>query len=164
MEIKSATTTDVEIIQKLAQEIWPVCYGKIISADQLHYMLDLIYSPAALKTQMYKGHKFVIVYKDETPIGFASYSAKSFEEPTIFRLHKIYVLTNLQTKGIGSFLLQHVITESKNARATLLELNVNRHNVAKHFYEKKGFIVLREEVIDIGNGYVMDDYVMGLGL
>ena len=164
MEIKKASLADVKIIQQLAQTIWPVCYGEIVSAEQLEYMLDLIYTPAALKAQMEKGHQFIIAYEAEMPIGYASYSAKSADEPTTFRLHKIYVLTGLQTKGIGSLLLEYVTTQSKNAGATLLELNVNKYNAAKIFYEKKGFAVLKEEVIDIGNGYVMDDYVMGAPL
>ncbi|MEI9808163.1 MAG: hypothetical protein WDO16_09960 [Bacteroidota bacterium] len=37
---------------------------------------------------------------------------------------------------------------------------MNRSNNAKLFYEKIGFIVIREEDIDIGNGYLMNDYVM----
>lgn len=164
MEIKIATAADVEIIQELAEAIWPICYAEIVSPEQLRYMLDLIYRPNALKAQMEKGHRFVIAYELEKPIGFASYSAKSRDEPTIFRLHKIYVLTNLHTKGIGSFLLQYVITQSKNAGGTLLELNVNKYNPAKNFYEKKGFSILKEEVIDIGKSYVMDDYVMAIGL
>ena len=41
-----------------------------------------------------------------------------------------------------------------------MELNVNRFNPAKRFYERHGFQVVRDEVIAIGNGYVMDDHVM----
>jgi GNAT superfamily N-acetyltransferase len=160
MEIKKASVSDVEIIQELAETIWPVCYREIISAEQLMYMLDLIYTPYALISQMQKGHQFIIAYEADIPIGFASYSAKSADEPETFRLHKIYVLTNLHTKGVGSFLLKYVTTQSKNAGATLLELNVNKYNPSKIFYDNKGFKILKEEVIEIGNGYVMDDYVM----
>jgi ribosomal protein S18 acetylase RimI-like enzyme len=39
---------------------------------------------------------------------------------------------------------------------------VNRHNRALHFYEKQGFKIIREEDIDIGSGYFMNDYVMEL--
>lgn len=164
MEIKLATAANVKIIQELAEAIWPICYADIISPEQLRYMLDLIYTPNALFAQMEKDHRFVIAYEAKTPIGFASYSAKSSEQQAIFRLHKIYVLTNLHTQGIGSCLLQYIVTQSKNAGAKLLELNVNKYNPAKNFYEKKGFSILKEEVIDIGNGYVMDDYVMALEL
>jgi GNAT superfamily N-acetyltransferase len=160
MEIKKASPTDVGMIQQLAQTIWPVCYGEIISTNQLLYMLDLIYTPDALKAQIDKGHQFIIAYEIDTPIGFASYSVKSADEPTTIRLHKIYVLPNLHSKGIGSLLLEYVTTQSKNAGATLLELNVNKYNPSKIFYDNKGFKILKEEVIDIGNGYVMDDYVM----
>jgi ribosomal protein S18 acetylase RimI-like enzyme len=41
-----------------------------------------------------------------------------------------------------------------------LELNVNRYNKARQFYEKLGFTVIKEEDIDIGEGFFMNDYVM----
>ena len=123
-------------------------------------MLDLIYSQDALKEQYKKGHRFIMAIEYNTPIGFASFSQKSAEESQTFRLHKIYVLTTIHSKGVGSFLLDYVCNESKKAGARLLELNVNKHNPAKNFHDRKGFTILREEVIDIGNGYVMDDYVM----
>jgi ribosomal protein S18 acetylase RimI-like enzyme len=37
---------------------------------------------------------------------------------------------------------------------------VNRRNKARNFYEKNGFYVIEEINLDIGNGYVMDDYIM----
>ncbi len=43
---------------------------------------------------------------------------------------------------------------------TALQLNVNRSNKARFFYEKLGFNVVREEDIDIGNNYFMNDFVM----
>jgi ribosomal protein S18 acetylase RimI-like enzyme len=39
-------------------------------------------------------------------------------------------------------------------------LNVNKRNIAIRFYESIGFAITNEEVIDIGNGFVMDDFVM----
>ena len=45
-----------------------------------------------------------------------------------------------------------------------IELNVNKYNSAVQFYEKLGFFRAKEMVLDIGNGYVMDDYVMQLNL
>jgi ribosomal protein S18 acetylase RimI-like enzyme len=50
------------------------------------------------------------------------------------------------------------IAKSNNQKGVFL--NVNKYNKAKFFYEKLGFVISKEEVIDIGNGYVMDDYVM----
>ena len=44
--------------------------------------------------------------------------------------------------------------------ATALQLQVNRNNKAKNFYEKLGFVVIDFQEFDIGHGHVMDDYVM----
>lgn len=160
MEIKKADLNDVSTIRNLAQLIWPEAYGEIISKEQIAYMLELMYSEAALKEQMEKGHQFILAVHENLPIGFAAFSKKSDEEPQTFRLHKLYVLPRQHAQGIGSFLLNHLIAESKAAGANLLELNVNKFNIAKQFYDKKGFTILREEVLDIGEDYVMDDYVM----
>ena len=55
-----------------------------------------------------------------------------------------------------------MIEAAKNAGDTAIELNVNRFNLARHWYQRQGFRILRNEVIDIGQGYVMDDHVMEL--
>jgi diamine N-acetyltransferase len=160
MEIKKAGIAEIGIIKNLAETIWPVCYATIITTEQLHYMLQLVYSENALLAQIEKGHQFIIAWENEKPIGFASYSQKSDAEKTTYRLHKIYVLPNNPTKGIGSLLLSYVCNASKTFGANTLELNVNKHNTAIQFYLKKGFTTTKEEVIDIGGGFVMDDYVM----
>ncbi|RYF79007.1 MAG: N-acetyltransferase [Chitinophagaceae bacterium] len=103
------------------------------------------------------GHNFIVVYNAAIPVGFASFAEI---EPTVFKLHKLYVLLNQQGRGIGNFTIDQVIAELKAAGATALRLNVNRHNKAKSFYEKSGFAVIGEEKIDIGSGFFMDDYVM----
>ena len=53
-----------------------------------------------------------------------------------------------------------VTEEIKTLGGVSLQLNVNRNNKAKEFYERQGFAVIKEEDIDIGNGYLMNDYVM----
>ncbi len=147
-----ASRKDIPLIRNLAEAIWPQVYDDILSEAQLHYMLDLFYSEAALKQQMINSHKFIMVLKNDIAIGFASFSPKSQDEPTVFRLHKIYVLPRRHAQGAGSFMLNYIYEESKKAGAKQLELNVNKYNIAKQFYEKKGFQILKEEVIDIGNG------------
>jgi diamine N-acetyltransferase len=160
MEIRKASFEDIIVIQKLAEIIWPTAYYEIITKEQLRYMLDLIYNKDALTKQIQSGHQFIIAIDDGVEIGFASYSQKNKGDTNIFRLHKIYVLPNQPVKGIGSFLLDAVILDSKKNGANSLELNVNKYNSAIQFYKKKEFTIIKEEVIDIGNGYIMDDYVM----
>ena len=74
---------------------------------------------------------------------------------------KLYIDPGQQGKGIGKILLDHVLTDIKPKGAGNLELNVNRHNKARQFYEKIGFVITK---VDIGKGYFMNDYVMNLSL
>ncbi len=158
--VKPAKLTDVLIINELAHRIWPGTYKYILSDDQMAYMLNLIYSPSAVKKQMKNlHHKFIIVYENKIPVGFASYSLK-VNSSIIYRLHKIYILQTQQGKGIGQFVINKVIADVKPAGAKFLELNVNRNNTALNFYKKNGFKIIAEEDIDIDNGYFMNDYVM----
>jgi diamine N-acetyltransferase len=157
--IRHAGVEDINTIVFLAYQIWPETYGNLMSEEKLQYMLQLIYSPAALKNQMQQqAHTFLLAELDEKAAGFASFSKTS--EEGIYKLHKIYVSTHIHGKGLGKALLNAVIEEIKFLHATTLILNVKRDNKAKTFYEKFEFRVIKEEDIDIGNGYFMNDYVM----
>jgi ribosomal protein S18 acetylase RimI-like enzyme len=69
-------------------------------------------------------------------------------------------LPSQQGKGTGRFLLDYILKEIKQQGAVSLQLQVNRYNKAKDFYEKLGFTVIEEADFDIGNGFFMNDYVM----
>lgn len=156
-KIKNARIDDIPLIRELTFKVWPQTYAAILSSEQIDYMLEMMYSEASLKKQMNEGSQFIIVYNNNVPVGFAAYFIK---EPGIYKLDKIYILPSQQGKGTGKFLLYHIIAEIKNKNAKALQLQVNRFNKAKIFYEKFGFTVLYEKDFDIGNGYFMNDYVM----
>ena len=106
---------------------------------------------------MSNGSEFIFVYDDEEAVGFAAYLPKGHG---VYKLDKIYVLPSQQGKGTGRFVIDHLIDELKQTGATALQLQVNRDNKAKSFYEKLGFIVVDYQDFDIGNGFFMNDYVM----
>lgn len=161
IQIKPVEIPDLVIVQKLAHDIWPSAYLEILGRNQLDYMLDQIYSLPSLERQFsILKHQFILVFASGIPVGFASYSAH--DNPFVYHLNKIYVLPEEQGKNIGKQILDYIITEIRIAGATSLQLNVNRHNKALNFYQKAGFKIIREEDIDIGEGYFMNDYVMEL--
>jgi RsiW-degrading membrane proteinase PrsW (M82 family)/GNAT superfamily N-acetyltransferase len=157
MALRKAYPHDIPLIRDMAYKIWPVTYGNILTKDQLDYMLGLLYSEARLTADMQKGTEFIMLYDGVQAIGFA---AIGLEEPQVYKLHKIYVLPSYQGKGAGKFIINELTTAIKRKGAITLLLNVNRHNPARSFYEKLGFAVIKEEDVDIGNGYFMNDYVM----
>ena len=57
-------------------------------------------------------------------------------------------------------MLNFVLKHSENEGDKGLELNVNKKNPAFDFYLQQGFEVEKAVVLEIGNNYVMDDYVM----
>lgn len=155
--IRPATVADIHFIRKIAADTWPVAYGSILSREQLDYMLEKMYSIQSLEAQMKEGHHFYIAMLNDEPGGFAAFSRI---EGDIFKLQKLYVLPTIQKTGLGLELLKTVEAAARNMGCTRLQLNVNRNNNAKSFYEKNSFTVIREEDIDIGRGYFMNDFIM----
>ena len=160
IKIRKATLNDVPTITKLAEEIWWPTYAKVISAEQISFMLGEMYSAEALTTQMENGHGFLILTVDAIAKGYASFSK---QDETTYKLQKLYLHPDQQGKGVGKMLIDFVEQEVKNLGAEQLMLNVNRGNNAQVFYSKVGYHVLEE--IDIPfHQYVLNDYVMGKSL
>ena len=147
------------LIRDLAEDTWKVCYRDMISADQIDYMLEMMYSRDSLLQQMEEGIRFVIHYIHDVPTGFAGFGPKK-DDPSVWRLEKLYVLPKMQKRGSGRLLLEAVELAALAGKAQQLELNVNRKNNAVAFYKRAGFMISREEDIDIGGGFFMNDYIM----
>jgi GNAT superfamily N-acetyltransferase len=95
-------------------------------------------------------------------IGFASLGPYA---PATMKLHKLYLLPDYHGKGVGARALAEVVLIAKSNAAAALVLNVNRNNTkAIRAYERSGWRVTKEVVVDIGNGFVMDDFVMTINV
>ena len=163
LSIENATAGDVPLIRNLAMQVWPQTYLPILGEQQLAYMLDLFYNPQELERQIGEPDtSFVVVYSDEKPVAFASVSKTGAAK---YKLHKLYIVPGQQGKGVGKFIIGYLTNTLKAKGATDLTLNVNRYNYsAIAFYQKIGFNKERDEDIDIGNGYFMNDHVLKLPL
>lgn len=159
IRIRIAGEADLQVIREIAMRVWPGTYGAILPEGQIDYMLEMMYSIPSLKQQLDEGNQFILAEDGDKIYGFAGFSET---EPGKLKLHKLYILPESQGKGIGKILMDYVKQYGRSIGARLLYLNVNKYNSAFNFYLRSGFRVLSEEVIDIGNGYVMDDYVMGI--
>ena len=153
-------TSNYKAIQDIAGKTWPVTYGAILSSEQIQYMFSMMYDLEALKNQAEtKNHHFIIAEEEGNFLGFASYEFDYHNEPKA-KIHKIYILPETQGSGIGKKLIHYIAEKAKASQQQFLSLNVNRFNDALHFYAKIGFEKVGEEDINIGNGYVMEDYIM----
>ncbi len=161
MHLEKITKTQLAIVKDLAYAIWPSTYGEILSSEQLNYMLDNFYSVENLENQMNNGQIFELLLEDTNVVGFVAYEFNCKETGSL-KIHKIYLLPETQGKGFGKFMIDEVIEIAKSNNQKGVFLNVNKYNKAQFFYNKLGFTITNEEVIDIGNNYIMDDYQMEL--
>jgi GNAT superfamily N-acetyltransferase len=149
------------IIQHIAQFTWPDTFREILSDDQIDYMLKIMYSDTAIKNQITNlGHKFILVWEDGTYHGFASYE-HNYKHTNMTKVHKLYILPKSQGKGAGKLLLDYIEELTQKEQNTGMTLNVNRNNEAAIvFYKHHGWTIDKEEDIDIGNNFMMNDFVM----
>jgi GNAT superfamily N-acetyltransferase len=164
MITRIATIADVQRIREIAEITWPVTYSEIITSEQIDFMLNWMYDIKTISNAINSSNQdFIVLINEGETIGFSGIEY-NYENQLITRIHKLYVLPDKQGLGCGKALLNFVISEAKKNASTLLHLNVNKQNPAVHFYVKCGFEIEKEVVLDIGNGFVMDDYIMVLPL
>jgi diamine N-acetyltransferase len=160
IRIVAATEADLSSVAELAGVIWREHYPGIITAGQIDYMLERGYCHDALNRFIVEpGAGLLLAYAAERFIGFAAYYRSDGESE--LKLDKLYVHPDCHGRGVGSRLIARVEAAARAQALETLVLNVNKNNVkAIRAYEANGFAVHESVVIDIGDGYVMDDYVM----
>jgi GNAT superfamily N-acetyltransferase len=157
--LRKGKEEDIESIQDIASKTWPEAYSGIITDEQISYMLKKMYNKGELLSQFQQGYTFLMAGEESKDLGFAIFSIVDSALRT-FKLHKLYVLPETHGKGVGKLLINEVVNLAKRAGGIALELNVNRDNKAVAFYERAGFTVKETVDLDIGNGFLMNDYVM----
>ncbi len=165
--IRRADANQLQTIHEMAEVVFRETYKMILSPEQMDYMMEWMYSLANLEKQVAMGHTYYIAWNGVEPQGYVSVRKDSTDPDgtEVWHLEKIYVMPWAQGKGLGFRLLetakQHV-RDNKSCIIARIELNVNRNNPAVGFYRKQGLAILRQGDFPIGNGFYMNDYIMGI--
>ena len=162
--IRKATTNDIALIHQMAWVVFPHTYHIILTPEQIDYMMEWMYSEKSLQKQMEKdGHIYYLAFKDDEPAGYLSIQP---EGEHVFHLQKIYVLPTFQGYKLGKMFFEQAIKAIKELHPApcQMRLNVNRENKAVTFYQKMGMTKVDEGDFPIGNGFYMNDYIMGLDI
>ena len=164
ISIEPLNEADIPALVALARDTWLKHYASIITLAQIEYMLGQRYSLEVIRAQLADP----AVWWDKVLLGgelaaFAQYERG--KAPGTIKIDKLYARHSLRGRGLGTALLRHIEQEARSLGCIRLELQVNKNNVsAIGAYRKNGFEIARSAVFDIGNGFVMDDYVMGKDL
>ena len=162
--IRKATTNDIALIHQMAWIVFPHTYHIILTSEQIDYMMEWMYSEKSLQKQMEEdGHIYYLAFKEDEPAGYLSIQP---EGEHVFHLQKIYVLPSFQGCKLGKLLFKQAIKAIKELHPApcQMRLNVNRENKAVTFYQKMGMTKVDEGDFPIGNGFYMNDYIMGLDI
>jgi diamine N-acetyltransferase len=157
LKLKAAVPEELDIVSQLAAKIWNAHYVPIIGQQQVDYMLNRMYSRNSLEEQLtQKQHLFYLVVLNDSDIqGFVSVHR---EQDQNWFLNKFYILPDKAAKGLGTAVFEELKELLQPEKITL---TVNRQNYKSiNFYFKNGFTIDHVADFDIGDGYVMNDFVM----
>ncbi len=162
LEILEIGDDQLPAIRELAIRIWPGVFNSMVPPAQVDYMLANHYNIEALKEARRKGEIFHLVKLDGQVIGYITLT--DFGDKT-GKLNKIYLDSNIRGLGLGRKLLEFARDWGIKHGLERLKLNVNKANQrAMKVYQAAGWTPYSQETIDIGGGFICDDYIYELKL
>ena len=149
---------EIEKLANLASEIWHEYWTVILSAEQIDYMVDRFQSKEAIKKQI-EGERYVynILEDNGNILGYFGIAPKD----NYLFLSKLYIKKEFRNLGCGRLAFNKIKQLAQQFNKKSIQLTVNKNNINTiKAYEKWGFKTIDAVVTDIGNGFVMDDYIM----
>ena len=157
-EITPQDEKEIERLSAFASEINQDYYEPIIGPKQVAYHLEKFLSVEAMKNQLNDGYEYFVLENEGVLLGFFAF----FPRKDVLYLSKFYTHKDYRGQGYGRRMLEFIKEQAKQKGFSSIELNVNRFNPTTAIYEHFGFRKIRAEQIDIGAGFIMDDFVYRL--
>ena len=152
------STEQVPALATLANTIWHECFTTILSQEQIDYMVARFQSESAMSQQINElGYRYFFLQEGNEAVGYMGIQTT---EGKLF-LSKLYLKKAYRGKGYASQAFHFLESLCKKEQLSSIWLTVNRHNnQAIEVYQHRGFQLIRAQVTDIGQGFVMDDFVL----
>lgn len=156
--LKVEQPEQIRNVASLAEEIWKEHYGEILDSGQIDYMVEQFQSVPAITSQLKTGgYEYYLMAVSGQPVGYIGVQPHT---QGLF-LSKLYLKKEWRGHGIARRALTFLEHYCKLLGDEKIWLTVNRHNADSiAAYQKMGFEKVREQVSDIGQGYVMDDFIL----
>lgn len=146
------------VIRDLAIEIWPEVFNSMVPPEQVQFMLETAYNVDALREARAGGEIFHLVWLDGSVVG---YMALTDYGDGHGKLNKLYLRRTMRGLGLGRRMLEFAVDWGRKRGLQYLLLNVNRkNNRALQVYRSAGWNHFRDEIIDIGRGFICNDHVL----
>ncbi|MCF2555505.1 GNAT family N-acetyltransferase [Faecalicatena contorta] len=155
---QAKTDSEIQDIAILANEIWHQHFIPIIGEAQVEYMVEKFQSYPAIKSQIKNdGYEYYQIFSGHT---MAGYTGIHQENNALF-LSKLYIKKDFRGQHLATKALDFLIQLCKERGLGKIWLTCNKYNSnTLTVYDHLGFVITDEQVADIGNGFVMDDYIL----
>ena len=155
---RATDDSDLAAIAALADEIWHQHFRTILSPEQIDYMVEKFQSYPALKSQTdQEGYEYYQILANGNLAGYIGIHP---EADALF-LSKLYLHKDYRGRHIATEAFHFLINLCKTRGLKKIWLTCNKHNNSSlAVYDHLGFQVTDTQEADIGNGFIMDDYIM----
>jgi len=154
-EVRS--TPEIAAVVELAGVIWREYYSPLIGRPQVDYMLDKFQSPTAVASQQMEGFRYFLALSAGEPLGYFAIVPKT----GYLFISKLYVAAHWRGQGVGRRMAAFCEELALRQGLIRLRLTVAKRNASSiQAYRRWGFSITESVLQDIGQGFVMDDYVM----
>ncbi|WP_129781516.1 GNAT family N-acetyltransferase [Peristeroidobacter soli] len=156
------TPEQLAVVAALAHEIWYEYYVPLIGRAQVDYMVEKFQNVPAMQTQIAQGYEYFLVQRQDTTdkVSDIGYCAVQEQPGRVMFLSKFYLHHAARGSGTGRRCMEFIEGLARRRELSLLWLTVNKGNPAVQAYQRLGFRIAADLVMDIGGGFVMDDYRM----
>lgn len=159
---EAVTAETVPALAELAHQIWFEYWPALIGADQTAYMVEQFQSRAAIERDMREHayeYWFVRAADDGRVVGYTGGHVEP--ETNRFFVSKIYLRAEERGKHFASAVVRFYERLCRERGLGAMYLTVNKGNeLGIRAYEGNGFATIDAVETDIGQGFIMDDYIM----
>lgn len=158
--IPAKTPQQIKTISDLAFEIWKEYYTQMIGEAQVQYMLNRFQSVYAIAEQIKnQNYLYYLIFDNNNPVGYFTVQPRGFTHELF--ISKFYIQSSQRGKGLGKKAFEFIEKIANHRHLSRISLTVHKHNLnSLRIYEHLGFQNKGPIVQDIGNGFVMDDFLM----
>lgn len=151
----------IDTLCRIAERVWHLTYDELLPAGQVDYMVDKFQSDHAVKEQMARqGYRYYLVRCAGEAAGYVGFAPRYEGREEMF-LSKVYLLPEYRGRGGVRAAFALVEGQAREEGLPAIRLTVNKGNRhAVEVYRHYGFEIVDKVESDIGQGYVMDDFIM----
>ena len=159
---EAVTQDSAPELAELAASIWREYWPAFLGTAQTEYMVEQFQSLPAIERDMREHayeYWFIHAADDDRVVGYTGGHVEP--ETNRFFVSKIYLRAPERGRGFASATVRFYEDLCRTRGLSALYLTVNKHNdLAIRAYRAKGFQTIDAVETDIGNGFVMDDFIM----